>query len=230
LASLGVREVYFNDQTFGAQKERTLDLCRAMAKGRLNFGWTCFTRADVVDDKFVEAMKSAGCHTVTFGVESANDAVRAASGKGISRHHIERAFEMCHAQGMDAAATFIMGLPDETEEDLRASAALAVKLGCDFASFNIAVPRMRTWLRHEAITLGLVNPHMTKMDQSGTYAVMGTRHLSREETEHLLAQAIREFYFRPSYILGRLRRIRSLQDLRRHVVCALAVIQNLLKR
>jgi anaerobic magnesium-protoporphyrin IX monomethyl ester cyclase len=230
VASLGVREIYFNDQSFGALRDRTMALCQAMSERGFSFGWTCFTRVDLVDEPFLHAMKAAGCHTVTFGVESARDEIRSAAGKGITREQIVKAFGMTHALGMDAAATFILGLPDERAADLRASAKLAREIGCDFASFNVAVPRMRTPLRKEAVEAGLVDPETIEMDQSGTYAVMGTRHISRAEAERLLAQAIRGFYCRPSYILRRLRRLDSFHDLKRHWVSGLAVLQDLLRR
>jgi len=60
--------------------------------------------------------------------------------------------------------------------------------------------------------------------------VMGTRHLAREETERLVALAIRRFYFRPAYVIRRLLRIRSWYDLRRHVVSGLAVLRDIIQR
>ena len=230
VASLGVREIYFNDQTFGADKKRTRALCEAMMERGFGFGWACFSRVDVVDESFLRLMKAAGCHTITFGVESGNDEIRSRARKGFTREQIVKAFEMCHAHAIDAAATFILGLPDETREDLLASMEFAIELDCDFASFNVAVPRMRTELREEAVSSGLVSAETTKMDQSGTYAVMGTRHLDREETEHLVALAIRRFYCRPRYILRRLLHVRSWYDLRRHIVSGLAVMRDVTRR
>jgi len=230
LASLGIREVYFNDQTFGVNKDRALSLCQAIAEERLGFGWVCFSRVDLVDEQLLDAMKGAGCHTIAFGVESGSEEIRTSYRKEITREQILRAFEMCRGFGFDIAATFIMGLPEETEEDLQSTLRFAIELKCDFASFNVAVPRMRTELRQEAISSALISPEMTKMDQSGTYAVMGTRYLSREEIERMVARAIRRFYCRPSYVLSRARRITSLQDLRRHIVSGLAVLRDVIRR
>lgn len=230
VARLGIREIYFDDQTFGAQKPRTLELCRRMAVELPRMGWACFSRVDVVDEEFLVAMKRAGCHTIVFGVETGTRGIRDATRKGITPNQIVDAFELCRRHRVATAATFILGLPDEREEDLLATMRLALKLKCDYAAFNVPIPRMRTQLRSEAISAGIVAPSLMRMDQSGTYAVMGTKHLSKTDVERLAAKAIRQFYLRPSYVLSRFATIRSYYDLRRHVVAGLAVLRDVVKR
>jgi radical SAM superfamily enzyme YgiQ (UPF0313 family) len=185
---------------------------------------------DVVDEEFLVAMKRAGCHTVIFGVESGNRAIRDGTRKGITRDQIVAALELCRKHHVATAATFILGLPDEREEDILATAELALKLRCDYAAFNVPIPRMGTRLRREAVAHGLVPPTLMRMDQSGTYAAMGTKHLSKAEVERLAAKAIRRFYLRPSYVLRRLASVRSRYDLKRHVVSGLAVLRDVLRR
>lgn len=230
VARLGIREIYFDDQTFGAQKPRTLELCRRMAVDLPRMGWACFSRVDVVDEEFLVAMKRAGCHTVVFGVETGNRGIRDATRKGITPDQIEAAFELCRRHHVATAATLLLGLPDEREEDILATLRLALKLKCDYAAFNVLIPRMRTQLRSEAISAGLVAPSLMRMDQSGTYAAMGTKHLSKADVERLAAKAIRQFYLRPSYVLRRFASVRSYYDLRRHVVSGLAVLRDVLRR
>ncbi|MBM3252591.1 MAG: hypothetical protein FJZ11_07445, partial [Candidatus Omnitrophica bacterium] len=46
LNRLGINEIYFADQTFGAIKNRTLQLCLEFAKLFPKLGWVCFSRPD----------------------------------------------------------------------------------------------------------------------------------------------------------------------------------------
>ena len=230
VASLGVPEVYFDDQTFGANRKRTLEVLRRMHEQGLDLSWFCFSRADVTDEEFVVAAKRAGCHTIVYGVESAKQATLDSVNKGMELEQIERAFALCQEHGILTAATFIVGLPDETEEDVRATIRLAGRLKTDYASFNVPVPRMTTGLRAEAIDTGLVAPDELKMDQSGTYAVMGSRHLSKGDVERLVREALLNFYLRPSYLLRRLMSVRSLNDFKRYLRSGLAVVGSIVWR
>jgi len=227
---LGVPEVYFDDQTFGANRRRTMDLMRSMADEGLNLSWFCFSRADVTDEEFVAAAKQAGCHTIVYGVESAKQATLDSVHKGMTLEQIEQAFALCRKAEIMTAATFIMGLPDDTEADVLATIEFAKRLGTDYASFNVPVPRMGTSLRAEAIREGLVEADEMKMDQSGTYAVMGSRHLSKSQVERLVRKALLGFYLRPSYLLRRVLSIRSVYDVVRYLRSGLAVVQSILWR
>lgn len=90
--------------------------------------------------------------------------------------------------------------------------AFAKRLDPDFASFNLAVPRMGTPLRREALDRGYADPESREMDQSGSRASLATESLAAERAEALRNRASREFYLRPAKILGRLLDVRTTVD------------------
>ena len=214
LKRLGRRELFFMDQTFGARREHALELCRRMSARKLDFGWVCFSRVDVVDEELIVEMKRAGCHTIIFGVESASEEILKKYRKGYTRKQIEDAFRLASAHGIRTVGTFILGLPEETEETALETVAFLKELSCDFISFNVAVPRHGTLFRRDAIAEGLVPPELTVMDQAGSTVAMPSRHLSRERIHQLRAQAVRGFYLRPAYLWRRLCGIRTMYELR----------------
>ena len=62
--------VFFYDDNFAANRERTKDLLQAMIRERFKFPWTTQVRADLArDTELVGLMKKAGCHTVYIGFE-----------------------------------------------------------------------------------------------------------------------------------------------------------------
>lgn len=208
MKQLGVREIFFATQTFGANREAAREICEAMIAEKFNFGWVCFSRVDVATPDFLELMKKAGCHSIIFGVESASDAILSKYNKKYTRRQIVETIDFCRKNGIETSGTFILGLPDETRATIEETIDLLRTIKLDYAGINVAVPRPGTELRGQAIAQNLVRADFKAMDQSGTTVAMPTRHLSVEEVAAYRRRAVRAFYFRPGYILRRLWKLR----------------------
>jgi radical SAM superfamily enzyme YgiQ (UPF0313 family) len=211
---LGFREIFFLDQTFALQKTRALQLLQEMQRRGYAYGWVCFSRADTLDDETLAEMKKAGCHTVILGLESGDEAVLATAKKDYTRDEVLAGFRRCAAHGLRTVATVIIGLPEETEMSFQRTLDFLKKVRCDFASFNVAAPRMGTPLRQQAIEKKLIAPTLHMMDQSGREAAMPTLTLSREQIDAMHQRAVREFYFNSNYLWRRLRNLRSFDEAR----------------
>lgn len=97
IKDLGIRNIYFTDQTFGAVKERAAALCRRMVDEKFDFKWCCFSRVDLGDKESPRLLKKAGCHTVMCGVESGNDRILKKYHKDISCEQTIKAFKICYS-------------------------------------------------------------------------------------------------------------------------------------
>lgn len=218
LKGLGYREIYFNDQTFGVKRSRAEGLCERMMQEGLDFGWVCWSRVDVVDDKLIKIMKKAGCHTILFGVETANEGVLRDMNKGYTLDDVRKTFKLCKDYGIRTLATYIIGLPGETKEDIKKTIEFAVSLDSDFVSFNTLVPRAGTPIRQYAVRSGWITKDDIVMDQSGICGAMGNESLTGKEVLTLKRYAVRHFYRRPSYIMKRLFGVRTLYGLKRLIM------------
>ncbi len=212
LSQLGVRELFFLDQTFGIQKERARQLLSEMSERGYGFGWVCFSRPDVLDQELVSLMKEAGCHTVILGVESGSEAILESAKKDYSKAAVKEGFRLCTEMGLQTVATIILGLPQETPETFEETMTFLQQLDPDFASFNVAVPRMGTPLRRTALELGLIGDDLEIMDQSGSDVAMPTLTLSKSEVAAMKQEAIGSFYLNFRYLRKRLKRARSLKE------------------
>lgn len=208
LKSLGVKELYFRDQTFGANKKRAIELCDRMVEEDLNFTWFCFSRVDVINEELVDAMKRSGCHTIIFGIESINDKTLVDVQKRINIEKIKNAFSLCKKKGIRRAATFIIGLPGETEEDIMRTVDFSKEIDCSFASFNVAGIRPGTEWSH--------NPERVHF-------------LPEEELLRIRNNAIKRFYLRPGYILSRVLEIRTIHDVTVLFEEGMGIVLNLFK-
>jgi anaerobic magnesium-protoporphyrin IX monomethyl ester cyclase len=212
LRSRGIREIFFVDQTFGIQRERAFELCRAFAEyGDLS--WTAFTRPDHADEEMLAAMVSGGCHTVIMGVESADDELLKIYRKGYTASSVAGAFARADAAGLRTVGTFVIGLPEETQESLESTLKLAIRLNLDFMSLNMAVPRFGTDFRSKAVDAGLTQRGDLVMDQGGQEATLQTGTMDRAAMLAMKKKMVRAFYLRPSYLWRRLRSVKSLGEL-----------------
>jgi len=218
LKNLRCREIYFNDQTFGVNRARAKELCKRMVEEKIDFGWVCWSRVDVINEELLKLMKGAGCHTILFGVETASEKSLKSMGKGYTLREVEETFRLCREYGVRTLATYILGLPGEDKNSIMQTIEFAVRLDSDFVSFNTLIPRAGTQIRQYAINSGWIAEGNIRMDQSGTYAVMGNEALTGGDILELKNNAVRRFYARPSYIAKRLLGVRSLYEVKRLIM------------
>jgi anaerobic magnesium-protoporphyrin IX monomethyl ester cyclase len=212
IRELGIRDIFFSDQSFGSVRKRNEEICEVLINRFPGIRWVCFSRVDLLDEPLLAKMKAAGCHTVILGVESAGQVILDRYRKGYTLERIIEVFGILRKLKIRSVATFLLGLPGETWESACATIDFAKELDCDFASINIAVPRMGTDLRKTAIKEGYIDPNQNQFDQSGSEVVMETGLLTRNQLATLKRKAVREIYFRPRYILRRLLSLRSFSE------------------
>lgn len=210
--SLGIRELWVKDLTFGCHRRHSMEFCQALIDSGMQFDWVTLSRVDVMDEEILSLMARAGCHTIQLGVESANEEILESISKGISKDRILEVFRTCRKLGIRTLAHFIIGLPGETEQTALETIAFAKQLDPDFASFNVATPRIGTDLRDSAIAKGYTREDLDVLDNSLSMPVMETETLSSSTLWRLRNRAIREFHLRPRYIWRLLKSFRSFRE------------------
>ncbi len=217
LKKMGIRYVYFSDQTFYVNKEFTEDLLDFMVSEKLNFSFMCYSRVDIMNEEKMRKLKAAGCNVLMFGVEWADDEYSKKYKKNYNTEQVKTAFALAKKVGIKTMGTFLMGVPGQTASSIRNTIRFAIELEADYAAFNVAAPRSNTSFREEAIEQGLISKNEIVMDQSGTFIAMGTGNLSKDEVLRLKREAYLKFYLRPSYILKRIASISSPHEFITHI-------------
>jgi radical SAM superfamily enzyme YgiQ (UPF0313 family) len=230
IASLGIKEIFFTDFTFESRRENTLELCRRIVEEKLDISWVCSSRANTLDEELLSWMKKAGCHTLLLGVENGDEELLQRYSKGVTKDQLRRAFALCQKFRIRTLGHFIIGLPGETEETVRKTIDFAKELDCDIASFNIAVPALGTPLREAALKNGWLQEDVLEFDASDTYPTLETPEFSRRQAWEWRNRAVREFYFRPSYIWKMAASTRSLNQWKILVLNGWAVLKGSLAK
>ena len=213
LAGIGIRELWFKDLVFGAPPAHYVRLLESMIAERLEFTWVCLSRANILNEPLLALMKRAGCHTIQLGVETADDALLERYSKGLSSGKVRAAVALCKQAGIRVLAHYMLGLPGDDEKKIEHTINLALELDTEFASFNVAMPRMGTTFRADALRQGLISDETTVLDNSRSMPVYDLPGLPRERLWQLRNHAIRRFHLRPSYIARRLIGVRSVYEL-----------------
>lgn len=219
----GIRELYYRDETFTADRQRVIDICDGIVERGLKFSWICNARVDTVDKEMLIKMKEAGCHLIKFGAESGNQEVLNNVKKGITLEQTRDAFRWCHEVGINTHAHFMVGMPGDTVETMEDTINLACTIEPSTATFGICTPYPGTPLFRDvarsdaSIGDGTDNAAMERLhlegDYNASYCSVDSADLSKT-----VKQFYRRFYLRPQYLLGALKRLSNGNMIRNAVI------------
>jgi len=208
----GIREVCFYDDTFPAVKREVKAFCTGMSDLGVDLTWSCFSRIDTFDEETFRMMKDSGCHQVMFGIETCSREILDNIGKRCDPDGVEYVVRATQRIGIEVRAAFMLGNPGETVETMEENIRFAVRLKPDLALFNIATPYPGTEMFAWADRNGFLK---TKdwQDYNLSTPVMELPTVRSEKVLEYYRSAHRRFYFKPAYILGRLKRLGSREEL-----------------
>ncbi|PIW66870.1 MAG: hypothetical protein COW11_01005, partial [Candidatus Omnitrophica bacterium CG12_big_fil_rev_8_21_14_0_65_43_15] len=169
-------------------------------------------------------MKSVGCWSVDFGIESGNDNILKAISKGITVKTASEAIKMVKRAGMEVRAFFILGFPGETEETVKDTVDFALSSGIDYATFYLPQAYPGTRLYEIAKGEDALEADYSKYLITGKVASYVNRNIGLNKLQSFQRQAYASFYKRPSYIAGRISKIRTLEDIKRYL-SALSILK-----
>lgn len=211
----GIKEVFFNDDCFTMDKNRVKEICGLMKKKGLDLAWGCETRVDRVDEETLKTMKDAGCYKIVFGLESGNKKVLEKLKKNANLDQVKQAVKWTKKAGIYANGTFIIGVPWETKETVQETIDFAIELDLDHATFFMATPMPGTEFYDVVVKEKLFRnkPNWNNF-QMFSNSVVKSHFLSNEEIIKFRSKAYKQFYLRPTYIIKRLLKIRSFNELK----------------
>ncbi len=158
LQELGYGAVYFVDDHFLLKPKRIEAICQGLIETGNRIEWGVEGRVDSVCQHLFPIMAKAHCRTIMFGIESGSQKVLDRLKKEQSLAEIESAVTNAKKAGIEIVhGFFVVGNPDETVEDMRATFDFASKLRLDTFGFNRICVYRGTPLWQEYVQRGLVN-------------------------------------------------------------------------
>lgn len=144
LKKKGVNVIIISDDDFTIPSYQVKNVCNEIIRRNLSINWVAHSRVDEVNNELLKIMGKAGCVFLRFGIESGCRRVISMLKK--TKHSDEwseraiNVFKLCKEYGISTVACFIIGSPDETEEEIRESIGLAKKLKPDVIQVHFFTP------------------------------------------------------------------------------------------
>jgi hopanoid biosynthesis associated radical SAM protein HpnJ len=190
----GLKEIFFDDDTFNYRKARTIELCAELKK--LKFTWSCTSRV-TTDYETLKAMKEAGCRLLIVGYESGDEQILRNIKKGATIDMARRFTENCHKLGLVIHGDFIVGLPGETRDTLRNTIDFAKRLDVETIQVSIAHAFPGTEFYDFAKKNNLVQINMADDEGHQLPNVVYPGILEKDELVDWVERFYGEYYFRP---------------------------------
>src|SRR6202795_3308432 len=190
----GLKEIFFDDDTFNYRKARTLELCAELKK--LKFTWSCTSRV-TTDYETLKAMKDAGCRLLIVGYETGDAQILKNIKKGAPLDMAERFTANCKKIGLVIHGDFIVGLPGETPETLRKTIDFAKRLDVETIQVSIAHAYPGTEFYDFAKENNLVQLKMADDEGHQLPQVVYPGILEKGEMMEWVDRFYDEYYFRP---------------------------------
>lgn len=118
IGKYGIESFLFADECLTAKKAFVHEFCNEILGRGIKTEWMCYTRADALDEETMALMAKAGCYQVGYGIESGSQRILDAMNKHIKLDTVKEAWKMAHRHFRRAGATFIFGMPEESDETI----------------------------------------------------------------------------------------------------------------
>ena len=148
---LHAKGLYFYEDHFTAQPKRVMAICDGMVERGWVMPWACEGRLDSISPGLLERMRAAGCECIKFGIESGSPRMLKVLNKELDLELAKRVRKMVRDAGIKFAAFMMWGLPGETPEDERLSAAFMAELQVDYLISNRFTPTPRSALYNQLV-------------------------------------------------------------------------------
>ncbi len=161
-----VKSVYILDDLYVADRRRLREMARLIDESGLNqkLSFHGFVRSNLVDEELCELLKTMNVSAIRFGAESGSDNVlqRMERGGKCSVASHQRAIDLADQYGMACGASFMLGYPGETLDDMKKTFDFIHrnKNKIFVEGFYLTVPLPGTELWTWAIEKGWVNESM----------------------------------------------------------------------
>ena len=209
-----IKEIIFYDDSFTLNKDRAMKICDLIIQKNLKIKWQCETRVNLVNIELLKKMKQAGCYLIAYGIESGSERVLKILKKGTTTDQIRSAINITKQAGIKIIGYFMLGITGETEDEIKQTVNFSKELDIDFAQYSVATAYPCTELYEIAKSQNRITNDWSKSFYAlGSGALISLSDIPAEKLSIYIRKAYKSFYFRPSYILNRIKGIRTYDDI-----------------
>ncbi len=186
---------WFKDSILNMNRKWTLQLCEEIIKRKLDIVWQCNTRVDLIREDELKLMVKAGLTELDLGIEAGSPNSLKTLKKKVTIEQTKEAVRLAKKY-VKVFGFFMIGIPNETIDDVRMTFDLARELELDRSTWSIFQPLPGSELYETALKAGVIkkedwrceNIHFTKCK----YNLSG---IPAEEIERIY-QEINDYFYK----------------------------------
>ncbi len=191
----GIREIFFQDDTFNVNKKWFVNICKEIIKREINKKviFKCPWRANgkLVDEDILTYARKAGFWLIFYGIESGDERILQNINKKVSLEEAKASCELTKKHGLKIYTSVMIGNIGETKQTVENTLKFSKEINPDFFGVAIATPYPGSQFYKIAKKRGLI-----EVSDFSQYTcdrpVARTKALSREELMNLANRVQRE--------------------------------------
>ena len=204
LSSQGYKQFLFVDDNFTLNPKRVIKLCRRLKKEKVDIEFFAEGRVDHCPQDMLQEMVRANCRMIYFGIENGTQKVLDYYDKQTTPQQAMDAVKRARKADISViVASFILGAPHETRQEIWNTLKFAQKLQVDIPQFNILATFPGTDIWEELKLEGLIDEE--KHWETGVMVPdVSPESVPVKEIERMIHEGYQRFFVRSDYIVKQL--------------------------
>ncbi|MEI6577894.1 MAG: radical SAM protein [Eubacteriales bacterium] len=162
--NFGLDGVTFADDLLSPNREFLQKFCNDIQQSGIDFVWGCEFRADTCEREDIQLLYDSGCRWIFFGIESGSPERQKFLRKGINLEKAKKTVQYCKEIGIVSSASFMIGMPGETSDELLLTINYMRELNVDFRIASIFGPLPGSEIYRNLVNEGKLNAPETYED------------------------------------------------------------------
>lgn len=125
----GVTNFNFEHDMFTMNRDQVVRICGMLKDLDFPISWRCSARMDCLDKELIDIMVDAGMELLFVGIETGSPRMQKIIHKNLKLDSVYSMLEYICNKGVYVTASFMFGIPEETEEDFSQTIELMLRLG-----------------------------------------------------------------------------------------------------
>ena len=196
----GAEAIMFLDDIFDVDKKWVSSFIEEVHARNIKMHWGCSSRINHADYELYKKMYDAGCCYIFYGIEFGSDEMLKKTGKQVTLAQVDKAVEIAKKAGLRVIGAYMLGMLDETEEQIKQTIKSALNSKVDVGGSSVLTPIAGTALFDMALKAGKINPNKEwwKATRANAYINL-TKNVSNKKLAYLASKAYwMLFWTRPS--------------------------------
>lgn len=201
-------KIFVTDPSFMSNPKIMDRLCDLLLQSGLDIRFSVMARVDSIvrNPGLVKKMCAAGIQSYELGFESANEDILNDVNKGITLGLQREAVEILLENGANISGTFVIGLPGQSEADIKNLPVYAKHLGLMNAAFGIATPFAGTEFYDDLEKENLIfDRDWTNYDEMHSVYILDT--VNPRRLEELQTYCLVRFWTLNTFLIGLSRKL-----------------------